>query len=803
MPIGDHQPLKDPLAEDARIVCTSGGPPSLWDDDDMLAVREPVDPNRRPFSPLTLLRYRWMMLAVFLVGSCLTIPLVWLMHTKVFSATAQLEIRPVVQTILTPTEESGAVPFYQTYLNTQVSVIRSTNVLERVLDYADIQETEWYKGKQTSFLGSQPPTPLARLRENLKIMPINQTHIINVSFECQKPVDAQSTVNRVVQAYTQYKEETVDQDWAKRDSNLRLLEKGLSDDVNAKTRARNDFAGGRTDATLQNNEAMNSSRLLAIQTALDDAQMELRKYKDQLDRLTPRAELPTTDAAPVLVPDAAPVLVLEGGSPAGEPAIAGPPSLQDSDARIQTPEDDAAIEEDPFKYRYVDQEWLTLRRRWRDMVHEVELAEDRLGQDHPQFKEFEKRLEHARLDLEERETELATLHAEAVTADGAPIEVDPRAQIEGYLADKISEVSLLQNQLSEQERKTNEAASQFGRLVEMDQELAQARQKLEQVRDRIRTLELESKAPGRVNIVSGAILPTEPEKDRRLVFSVMLLCLWAGAGVGLAYVRFLLDGSVREQDEVTTAVRVPFLGQLPRVSAGCDLLNGLDSPVQEQLRIIRTSLLERVEGERSFAVLITSPGPQTGKTTLSVLLARSLGQLKKRVLLVDADLRRMGLSKLLGCEGSPGLVELLRGTLSQSDVVARVSRIGVDLVPAGRRVAPDDPELLANGAFHGCLKAWRERYDFIVLDASPVLPVADSRMLAGQVDGTVLTVRASQTQRKEAVESLAVLNACGGRLVGTVLNDIQPRLGRGYRYGYYGYYDDYADRSNPPAAAAT
>jgi len=277
-----------------------------------------------------------------------------------------------------------------------------------------------------------------------------------------------------------------------------------------------------------------------------------------------------------------------------------------------------------------------------------------------------------------------------------------------------------------------------------------------------------------------------------VVLTVMALFGWLGAGFGLAYLRFLLDASLSEPREVVAAVHVPFLGQLPQAQSSADLLGGSNPLIRENIRIIRTSLLERDGGDQGCTVLVTSPGPQTGKTTFALLLAKSLGQIKKRVLLVDVDLRRMGLSEHLGVESTAGVVDLLRGTAALSDVVIHSEQLGVDMVSAGNRVAADDSELLADGAFSQCLMAWREQYDYVLLDSTPVLPVADARMLASQVDGTILTLRASRTPRSEAMDSMSVLNAAGARLYGTVLNGIKHSLGSYYKYGSY-YHDYYLD----------
>jgi non-specific protein-tyrosine kinase len=103
---------------------------------------------------------------------------------------------------------------------------------------------------------------------------------------------------------------------------------------------------------------------------------------------------------------------------------------------------------------------------------------------------------------------------------------------------------------------------------------------------------------------------------------------------------------------------------------------------------------------------------------------------------------------------------------------------------AGECPAAYDPELLANGVFSSCLRRWKSSYDFVLLDSPPVLPVADARILAGQVDGTIMVLRASHSRRDEVVQAYADLSAAGGTLLGTMLVGVQTPSS-------YGYYNDY------------
>jgi capsular exopolysaccharide synthesis family protein len=205
--------------------------------------------------------------------------------------------------------------------------------------------------------------------------------------------------------------------------------------------------------------------------------------------------------------------------------------------------------------------------------------------------------------------------------------------------------------------------------------------------------------------------------------------------------------------------------------------------------MIRTSLLERLGADRN-AVLISSAHMKAGKSTLSVLLARSLAALGKKVLLVEADLYRPALAGRLGVEPHEGLAGVLNGTLREEDAIMKTGVNGFDILLAGALPAGFDHDRLAAGSLAPYLKRWKRAYDYVLLDGPPVMPVADARILASQADGVLMVLRASQSRRDEVVQAYADLSAAGGTLLGTVL--VGAGTGRGYGgYGGYGAYDAY------------
>ena len=169
------------------------------------------------------------------------------------------------------------------------------------------------------------------------------------------------------------------------------------------------------------------------------------------------------------------------------------------------------------------------------------------------------------------------------------------------------------------------------------------------------------------------------------------------------------------------------------------------------------------------------------------MLARSLAQCGKKVLLVDADLRSPGIGLQMGLEPSEGLMEVLTNQVDRRDVIVQTETPRLSILPAGRVDARVDPELITNGLFGASVSQWRRDYDVVLMDSPPVLPVADARILAGQADGTVLVVRAERTPRSNIFEAMRHLDSAGAALWGTIFIAPGHRRGpyaRSYGYGY-------------------
>jgi capsular exopolysaccharide synthesis family protein len=207
------------------------------------------------------------------------------------------------------------------------------------------------------------------------------------------------------------------------------------------------------------------------------------------------------------------------------------------------------------------------------------------------------------------------------------------------------------------------------------------------------------------------------------------------------------------------------------------------SPVSEAFRSLRTSLHFLSPDRRYRAILVTSPGPSEGKSTVLANLAVAIAQSGKTVLVLDADLRRPSQHRLFGIANDSGLTNLLVGEATLGQVAMKIDAGGLSVVTSGP-VPPNPSELLESPRMQSLVAVARDSFEYVLLDSPPVLPITDAAILSSQVDGVVMVLRAGQTRVDHAREAQQTLEKARGKLIGAVLNLVRYE-GDSYRYYYY------------------
>jgi capsular exopolysaccharide synthesis family protein len=231
------------------------------------------------------------------------------------------------------------------------------------------------------------------------------------------------------------------------------------------------------------------------------------------------------------------------------------------------------------------------------------------------------------------------------------------------------------------------------------------------------------------------------------------------------------------------------------------------SQVAESCRAIRTNLLFMSADQPAQKILITSPSPQEGKTTVAINLAIVMAQSGSRVLLVDTDLRRPRVHSVFGVTSRHGISTVVLGESNIAEAVVHTDIPNLDIILCGP-IPPNPAELMHTESFARSIQKLSERYDRIIFDSPPVGAVTDAAILSKLVDGTVLIVKSLQTTRDALKHSFSVFTDINAKVLGAVLNDMDlnnRKYGRHYYYHYYkkyGYYYNQDDSKKDSAASA-
>lgn len=313
---------------------------------------------------------------------------------------------------------------------------------------------------------------------------------------------------------------------------------------------------------------------------------------------------------------------------------------------------------------------------------------------------------------------------------------------------------------------------------------------------------------GNVRVVDPALKPLTSSKPNRLAMVGVATGIGLALGLGVAFLRHRLRSGIQHADELEQKLglnvfaTVPFspiqnlLAQAIKTKQAGQHLLALtkpDDPAVESLRSLRTALQFAMLDAPNNIVLLTGPTPGIGKSFASANFAAVLAAAGKRVLLIDADMRKGHMHSFLGQQRRTGLSELIAGSQTLEQVLRRNAASNLDFISAGT-LPPNPAELLMSPVTVDLLKALSAQYEIVIVDTPPVLAVSDTAVLAPQAGTVFLLARAEVTTLPEVQESVKRLEQSGASLRGVIFNGLDLsrrayRYGYGYKYGYkYGRY---------------
>ncbi|MEG3089575.1 GumC family protein [Sphingomonas sp. PB4P5] len=284
----------------------------------------------------------------------------------------------------------------------------------------------------------------------------------------------------------------------------------------------------------------------------------------------------------------------------------------------------------------------------------------------------------------------------------------------------------------------------------------------------------------RGQVPSGAFSPN-------LALNIMIgAALGFALGMLAAIALEFVNDTIKTPDDVRDKLKLPFLGGIPYAKSGkpIDELQDTLSSVTEAYLSTATALQFVGEGGAPKTLLMTSTRPAEGKSTSAWALAQSFTRLGKKVLLIDADMRR---PVFVTGRDDIGLSHVLTNNTALADHVLRTEVEGLWIMPAGT-LPPSPPELIASARFTSLLAEAAASYDHVVIDGPPILGLADSPLLSTKVQATLMVVEAGRTRTRAVIEAQNRLRTAGSHLIGAILTRYQPQGAFSYGYGYgYGY----------------
>jgi capsular exopolysaccharide synthesis family protein len=389
--------------------------------------------------------------------------------------------------------------------------------------------------------------------------------------------------------------------------------------------------------------------------------------------------------------------------------------------------------------------------------------------------------------------------------------IEQQIELQGLDARKMA----LDVVIGESEKKFNQIPKKSMELAKLQRSRLSSEKLYLLVEEKFNETAIKEKSQfGYVDVIDPAVVPVKPVSPRVLLNLIVGFLLGLGLGSGIVFVRASIDLRIRTPEDLKRHGFVPLSsisqmdGEIIKIKqdvktqkAPCLFDPHLITfyrpmaPISESYRHLRTNIRFLQTSTQVRCFVVTSANPNEGKTTTVCNLAVSLAQAEKKVLLVNADLRRSMVQHLFGLKNEIGLTNLLVGSASLEEVIHRQVLPNLDIINSG--IAPHNPsEILGSKKMKEFIRLMKEKYDMILFDTPPLLAVTDAAALAPETDGVLIVASAGTTKASDLKSVAEFLLNIGVNMLGVVLNNFDirnaySRYSSGCLYGYYGYESGY------------
>ncbi|MBN1102782.1 MAG: polysaccharide biosynthesis tyrosine autokinase [Deltaproteobacteria bacterium] len=714
-----------------------------------------------------ILKRRWTLITVFAV-TVMSVIIHAFTATPIYEATTRLIIDRENPNVVSIQEVMAVDAAGTDYYQTQYKIIESRAVAREVIKRLHLDESEEFRPKpKNDFLSSlkrsvgetlsfwalsitsllsvkEPPqeTPEEALEDSslvgafvsrIKVEPIRNSRLVDVSFQAKDRGLAAKAANALARAYI---------------------------DKNLETKLR-----AAQDAVKWLNERIEEER-----KKVEKAEQSLLRYKEKHSIITEFSSDVEKVTAQKLAQINQQVVEAESRRVEAETRYQQATSLSHSPDMVNSiPE---VLNNDLIRQ---------IKAMEVDLYKRISELSEKYGEKHPQMVAID--------------SELKTLQKRKAQEVGRVIN-SLRSEYRVALAKENSLKAALEKQKKES-LDLNQKAIEYGVL---QREAESAKQVYELLIKRFKETSLaEEMKTGNIRIIDRAEVPKHPVKPRKGLNILLAVLVGLVAGTGLAFFFEYLDNTIKLPEDIKRHLQVPYLGPVPAFAMdgeGSDpgtakpelvTIHAPKSTASEAYRGIRTSLLFSSAEAQPQVILVSSAGPQEGKTVTSANLAVTMAQSGNKVLLLDCDMRKPSIHRVWAISRERGLSNLLVGSNELKDALIPSGVPNLDIIPCGP-VPPNPSELLGSGRMQRLLAALRKNYSHILIDSPPVTAVTDAAILAKMADAILLVVRAGDTPREIVKNGLTQFRNVNAHVLGVILNGVDMGRDGYYYYQYYYYY---------------
>jgi succinoglycan biosynthesis transport protein ExoP len=710
----------------------------------------PVSESQGSSQVMAGITRRWyIVVLIFLLLCGPGIPAVWLLTKPQYEVVGAVRVAPVMPNIIDETRDPGEISDYERFMNTEAEKITSSAVVQRVADGLADRNLRYFQKKPFGLIEEWREKllgPTAELEPALKLKTdiVNTQRIsvaadrrqelIKITMMYPDPEEAKQIVNAFIKAYTDIEGVNAGEDENRQLGILESSRERLSQEIKDDRQKIVELTKEYGEADLEQRRTMKQQRLADLQSKIMTAQGDRLKLESDLKLLERTKQQPLAQE-----------------------------QLLDLRQRY--------INEDPSVSRWAED----VTELERDLIE----AEQKYTETNPEIEMMTRRLKR----LQERLKELKQEAGEAFDTLVAKQAAEAGDRQIAELRNKVDQAKEYEQSLRDAFQKEDQENIQLGgkqaEIEELQANLKLAEDRYEMVLARIQDLELLRKRPARISVCYYADIADV--NDKRVKFTAALLFAGIAFGAGLAYLRDRADQRLRTPDDVAKRIGLRIIGTTTSLDTVKPAL--LPEQIVGDYQTIRANLKLLGGNKIPRKLVVTSPGMREGKTTFAVNLATSMAESGLRVLLIDGDLRKPDVARLLNLpEGSRGLQDVLCGVKLEQAVYSVVAT-GLDVLAADFTDATDAYEILAQPSVTRIINSISKKYDHVIVDTPPVLGFPDAMMWAKIGDAAILISYAGHTTMPDLREAKERLAQIGVKVLGTVLSSVQAGHGY-YRHGH-------------------